>query len=107
MEGGGESHIPVPSDAGYDLPYESERRFYGTGLEAVVNSASAFAQRDYETVQDMSRNAASGTRFKRASFQVRNMTESYSNITLHPLSIVIVILFTALRKPAGFLLRCS
>jgi hypothetical protein len=64
MEASGESHSPVPSVAGNDLPYESERRFYGTGLEAVVSSSSPFAQRDYEAVQDMSRNAASGMRIK-------------------------------------------
>jgi hypothetical protein len=64
MEASGEPHSLVPSDSGNDLPYESERRFYVTSLEAVVNSSSIFAQRGYETVQDMSQNAASGTRKK-------------------------------------------
>jgi hypothetical protein len=94
MEASGESHSPVPSTVGNDLPHESGRRFYGTGLEVAVNSSSTFAQREYETVQDMSRNAASGTRIKRASSQVRNTIKSYANTILHPLSIVIVILFT-------------
>ena len=73
MEASEESHSLVPSVAGNGLPYKSERRFYGTGLEAVVNSSSTFAQRDYEAVQDMSRNAASITRIKTASSQVRNI----------------------------------
>jgi len=73
MEASGESHSQVPSAPGNDLTYESERRFYGTGLEAVVNSFSIFAQRDYKTEKDMSRNAASGTRIKRASSHVRNV----------------------------------
>jgi len=50
MKASGEPHILVTSDAGNDLPYESERRFYDTGLEAVVSSSSTFAQRDYKTV---------------------------------------------------------
>jgi len=54
MKASGEPRSLVPSDAGNDLTYESEQRFYGTGMEAVVNSSSAFAHGDCETVQDMS-----------------------------------------------------